>query len=438
MKNTIDMKKHFLLRLIVVLFFGCMQQAVSAQEGTWSGHLKLGEQKLQLVFHLQKDSCRMDSPDQGVRGIAVKRNDVPLPTLSLSIPLAGAEYKGVWMGEQIIGTFLQHGYEFPLTLKPGVPVKNRPQTPQGPFPYTCEEVSFANQEALLKGTLTLPANCSPETPVLLMVTGSGLQNRDEEVFEHKPFAVIADALARHGIATLRYDDRGVGESTGEVVNATTETFKKDALAGITFLRKRFKNVGVLGHSEGGTIGLMLAAEKQVDYVISLAGMAISGKETLLEQNRYLLQHSHCSPDTSREYLKILEDLFDQVIKGLTPQLIDSALLPEELRMNLQQVLVSLHTPYMKQFLQLDLSPSVRDITCPVLALNGTKDTQVDCQKNLELLKKVPHSKSQVQACENLNHLFQHCQTGSTLEYADLEETFSPLVLKQMVEWIHAL
>ena len=433
------MKKHFLLRFITALFFGCMlSHVISAQEGTWSGHLKIGEQKLLLVFHLQKDSCRMDSPDQGVRGIPVKRNDIPLPTLSLSIPIASAEYKGVWMGQQIIGTFIQHGYEIPLTLKPGVPVKNRPQTPQGPFPYTTEEVSFANQEAQLKGTLTLPANYTPDTPVLLMVTGSGLQNRDEEIFEHKPFAVIADALARHGIATLRYDDRGAGESTGNVINATTENFKKDALAGIHFLRQRFKNVGVLGHSEGGTIGLMLAAEKQVDYVISLAGMAISGKETLLEQNRSLLTHSHFSQDVSREYLRILEGVFDQVIMNLNPQMPETVLLPKELKKNLQQVLASLQTPYIRHLIKLDISQSIQDITCPVLALNGTKDIQVNCQKNLELLKKVPHPKSKIQACENVNHLFQNCQTGSTMEYANLEETFSPKVLSLMIEWIQAL
>ena len=183
---------------------------------------------------------------------------------------------------------------------------------------------------------------------------------------------------------------------------------------------------------------MLAAEKQVDYVISLAGMAISGKETLLEQNRSLLTHSHFSQDVSREYLRILEGVFDQVIMDLNPQMPETVLLPKELKKNLQQVLASLQTPYIRHLIKLDISQSIQDITCPVLALNGTKDIQVNCQKNLELLKKVPHPKSKIQACENVNHLFQNCQTGSTMEYANLEETFSPKVLSLMIEWIQAL
>lgn len=433
------MKRKNILRLWVILFGLCMMPRVAAQEGTWSGKLNLGSNSLQLVFHFQNDSCTLDSPNQGVKGIAVKRNPVPLPTLSLSIPTVGAEFKGVWMGEQIIGTFVQMGQEFPLTLKPGAALHKRPQTPKDTSAYRCEEVSFANGKAMLKGTLTLPADCNSGTPVLLMVTGSGLQNRDEEIFEHKPFAVLADAFARHGIATLRYDDRGFGQSTGDVVNATIDDFKSDAQAGIELLRKRFRKVGVLGHSEGGTIGLMLAAEKQVDFVVSLAGMVISGKETLLIQNRNLLKQMGYTEAVVDEYLHALEQVFDAVIEGMKPQVENNVVLPNELNVNLQQVALALRTSYLSHFLKLDVSTIVSSIQCPVLALNGTKDTQVDCQANLEPLKKELRSAgSEVVPCDGLNHLFQPCNTGSVDEYVDIEQTFAVDVIDRMIHWIQQL
>ncbi len=229
-------------------------------KGEWSGKLNVFGQKLTLVFHLDDENCTIDSPDQGIKRIPAKLERTEIG-IKVSVSSINASYEGTKMGESITGIFKQHGQSFPLTLKPGSMKRNRPQTPVAPFPYQTQEVSFNNGDAVLKGTLVLPQNHTEKTPVLLMVTGSGLQNRDEEVFEHKPFAVIADALARQGIATLRYDDRGFGESTGDLVNVTTEVLKNDALAGVELLRKQFKHVGILGHSEGGTIGLMLAATR---------------------------------------------------------------------------------------------------------------------------------------------------------------------------------
>ena len=181
-----------------------------AQTGTWSGKLDIQGTKLTLVFHLDEPNPTMDSPDQGAKGIPIQVTRTETGNVTVKVTSIGATYEGQWMLKQIVGDFKQMGVSLPLTLTPGEEKPNRPQTPKGPFPYVMEEVSFTNGDAVLKGTLVLPEGCSRKTPVLIMVTGSGLQNRDEEIFEHKPFAVIADALARAGIATLRYDDRGFG------------------------------------------------------------------------------------------------------------------------------------------------------------------------------------------------------------------------------------
>ena len=262
-----------------------------AQTGNWSGKLDVQGTSLTIVFHLDGDEPTLDSPDQAAQGIPVQIERTAVGGITIKIPSLGASYEGLWTGKQILGTFKQGSLSLPLALTPEAKL-NRPQTPIGPFPYTEEEVTFANGEAKLAGTLVLPEGYTRKTPVLIMVTGSGQEDRNEEIFEHKPFAVIADALARAGVATLRCDDRGVGGSTGDVLEATTIDFKEDALAGIKLLRERFDRfdkVGVIGHSEGGTIALMLAAEGQADFIISLAGMVVSGIELLVAQSRTALE-----------------------------------------------------------------------------------------------------------------------------------------------------
>ena len=395
-------------RIIATLTWTLIATAALAQTGHWTGKLDTGGATVSLIFHLGDSTATLDVPDMGAKGIPVSVKRVATGQIELGIPAINASYKGVWTGKLITGTFTQHGMSFPMPLNPGVPALKRPQTPVGPFVYANADVTFSNGGAVLKGTLTTPKNCSRETPVLIMVTGSGFQNRDEEIFEHKPFAVIADAFAKAGIATLRYDDRGFGESTGDVISCTTEDLKNDALAGIRLLRERFDHVGVLGHSEGGSIALMLASEGQADFVISLAGMVIN----------------------------------------------------------------SLGTPYMKYFLALNVSEMLNSVTCPVMALNGTKDTQVDCERNLEALRKglptdagdnstirndgiagretgrtsdVKAGSSSgeqqtvvIEAKEGLNHLFQHCTTGEHNEYKEIEETFAPEVLTEMIAWIQSV
>lgn len=428
------MKKAFLI--VVNILVGFLW--AYSQTGIWTGDLEVQGTKLPLVFHLNDNNPTLDSPAQAVKGIPIQITRIEPDSISIDIPAIGAAFRGKSRNDEIVGKFTQRGFEFPLVLVHGERIPQRPQTPKPPYPYSQEEVSFSNGDALLKGTLTLPDNYNRNTPALIMITGSGLQNRDEEFFDHKPFAVIADALARNGIASLRYDDRGFGESTGDVVNCTTEDLMNDAMSGIDLLCQRFDNVGVLGHSEGGTISLMLGADNKTDFIISLAGMVISGKELLLDQNQYALAQAAYPQKTIDEYCDFLTLAFDGD-ESLSQKLASSSL-PAELKQNIQTGLWQIKTPYMQYFLTLDIRDKLGNIRCPVLALNGTKDTQVFYEKNLDALNEhLPLTDSnKVMALDSLNHLFQHCKTGSLNEYDTIEETISPEVLEIICQWINSL
>lgn len=426
--------------LMILALMAVAAVTLKAQTGAWTGKLKVSGVELALIFNIGEESATLDVPDQGAKDITVEVSRDAVGGITLNVPAINASFKGLWAGKVIAGTFTQRGMSFPMTLTPGAPVVRRPQTPVGPFPYATEEVSFTNGDAVLKGTLTLPDNCDRKTPVLIMVTGSGLQNRDEEMFCHKPFAVIADAFARAGIATLRYDDRGFGESTGDVVLCTTEDLKNDALAGVKLLRDRFERVGVIGHSEGGTIALMLAGERQVDFAVSLAGMIVSGAETLLAQNRRAFESAGLPESEVEAFARLLSDTFTAIRTRAPLPSADNYDITDALRKNYAAALPSFRTPYMEFFLGLDLSASLSGITCPVMALNGTKDTQVQCDRNIAALEAgLPsNSRSVIRAEDGLNHLFQNCVTGEVSEYKNIEETFSPEVLSEMIAWIKTL
>lgn len=413
----------------------CVFMAYS-QTGTWSGNLEVQGTKLPLVIHFNPEGSTMDSPAQNAKGIPVEVSHDTDGMLIIAIPLIRAEFRGIYTDDKIEGTYSQSGFSLPLTLIPGEVKLNRPQTPTGKGPYSEEEVSFSNGDAVLRGTLTLPDGYDVNTPVVLMVTGSGLQDRDEGIFEHKPFAVIADALARAGIASLRYDDRGFGQSTGDVVNCTTNDLMLDALSGVNLLKKRFNKVGVLGHSEGGTIALMLAADKSADFIVSLAGMVVSGKETLIEQNRYMLATSGVAEKTVDDYCNLISMIFDN--DDSYAKKMDESDIPDNLKKNLEAVAFQSKSPYMQYFVTLDIRDRLGNISCPVLALNGTKDTQVFFKENIEALKNgVPvNNSNKFIAVDGVNHLFQHCNTGSTMEYRDIEETISPGVLEIITDWIN--
>ena len=379
------------------------------------GKLNLGPQSLTIVLHVNcnaqgKVECTLDSPDQGVKGIAVETDYCSSDSISVSLASLALSFQGKLKGDEIVGTFIQ-GQSFPLILKRGEEKLNRPQNPVAPYPYKTEEVAFKNvaDGATLVGTLSYPVGYKKgKTPVVLMVTGSGQENRDEEIFDHKPFLVIADYLARHGVATLRYDDRGFGKSTGgDVEHATMLDFMRDAASGVDFLRtsKQFGKVGILGHSEGGSIAFMLGAKGKVDFVISMAGIGVKGDTALTAQAN-----------------KILE-LTGQSMRFSTHQY----------RMNA----VIERSPWLNFFIDYDPSGDISKTLCPVMAINGSRDVQVIPSLNLMGIKAhlKPNSKNIIKEYPSLNHLFQHCKTGNVLEYRMIEETISPEVLEDIVRFI---
>ncbi len=395
----------FTLLLAMMCVAGFGQTLPEEYRGTWTGKISVGGSELELVFHLG-DECTLDVPGQGAKGIKASYSLPAEGALKIDIAMLRAFYEGKFADGKFTGTFHQHGLALPLSLAKGEAAKvNRPQTPVAPFPYKMEEVRFANGDAVLSGTLTTPETFTTNTPVVLMITGSGQQNRDEEVFEHKPFAVIADAFARNGIATLRYDDRGFAKSTGNAANATTDTLAADAAAGIRFLRdKGFTRVGALGHSEGGTIAFLLAAEGLTDFIVSMAGGIAKGEDILRSQLEAQLTAKGATSEQAQQYA--LQAVAQSRAGG---------------------------NPWMKRFLDFDPAESIKRTACPVLALNGALDIQVLSERNIPLLQTLlPTAETKIYP--RLNHLFQTTPSSMT-SYYDIEETISPEVLQDMVAWI---
>ena len=425
------------LRTLTFLAIAMLAFTANAQEGSWNGELDVMGTKLPLVFNFSPNGCTMDSPSQNAKGIPAEKTVSDDGTIKVKVGMIGATFEGKMADGEIKGTFTQNGFPLPLTLKAGKLAVKRPQTPVPPFPYKEESVSFTNAGYTFNGTLTLPENYTKQTPVVLMVTGSGQQNRDEELFEHKPFAVIADALARQCIASLRYDDRGWGDKSVNFANFTTDDFRQDAAAALPLLRKRFNKVGILGHSEGGTIAMMLAAEGKTDFIVSLAGMAISGKETLVMQNRQAMSSIGLPKEMVDTYCNSISKALDEIASGKKASEINIDDTPEALKPITIKALQQSDTPYIRHFLTIDVSKQLSKIKCPVLALNGTKDTQVDCAANTTLLEKgLINSKHTIKKIEGVNHLFQHCTTGNVVEYQQIEETIASEVLEIIYSWIN--
>lgn len=458
------MKKKRLMSLLLIL----IPLLTSAQDlkGAWKGLLEVGPAKLNIVFHIHDDNnVTMDSPDQGAMELPTKVVCMQEDSISVTLHRLGVQYAGKLVGEEINGTFSQMGHSFPLILKRGEIKMNRPQTPQPPFEYTTQEVVFHNKgidaktglpteggEAWLGGTLSYPKGFKTGMPVVLMVTGSGQQNRDEELMGHKPFLVIADYLARHGIATLRYDDRGVGKSTGNMAMITLQSNMLDAEAGIDYLKstKKFGKIGVLGHSEGGIISYMLAAKGKADFVVSLAGPVLPGDSVLLMQNRDLLTVSGLDKENVEKYATALSRVFKYRIseqkmrfgdkpETYVPMLtMDIALLPE-LRKNLIEAVKMVDSPWLVSYLKYDPATDFRKINSPVMLIIGDNDKQVNATANIQaaenILPKAVKAKSLLKAYPTLNHLFQPSETGSPGEYAKIETTISEEVLDDITSWI---
>ena len=433
MKYIVIYMKRIVFSLLVALvaMTGRAQiQSPTDLLGSWTGKLNVGAMSLTLVLHLEQQDdgnvkVTMDSPDQGAKGIAATKEYLSGDSMAIKVAMIGMTYRAKLKDGKLDGTFSQNGMSLPLVMtRGGVAEVKRPQTPQTPYPYETEEVTFTNEKdgATLAGTLTYPVGYDKESgkpvggnmkslTVVLFVSGSGQQNRDEELFNHKPFLVIADYLARHGIASLRYDDRATGSSKGgEVKNATSEDFMRDAEAGLNYLRnqKKFKKIGVLGHSEGGLIAFMLGARKKTDFIVSLAGPGVKGDTLLAAQTNRLMELSGMSATMTAEQYRQQKEVQE--------------------------------TPWLQWFINYDPSDNIHNSRCPVFALNGDRDCQVLSSQNLPPIQRLlPKSKMNlIKEYPGLNHLFQHCTTGLPTEYGQIEETISQEVLQDIVQWIQGL
>jgi hypothetical protein len=472
------MKKITQLILILILFSGFYQ--IQAQDqidkksvtGSWLGKLELGTVSLRLIYNLkvnENDSlvASLDSPDQGAKGIKIGPVTLDSNKIKILAPLLLSEYNGIIKNDTLIeGTFKQAGRTLPLNLKKlkKTFTFNRPQKPKSPFPYISDDVTFKNEKAdiTLGGTLTLPEGNGP-FPAVILITGSGSQNRNEELMGHQPFWVIADHLSRNGIAVLRYDDRGVGQSQNTSSPSTSADFASDAESAFNYLKTNAKidpkRIGLAGHSEGGIIASMTAsANKGICFIISLAGPGVTGEKILYKQNYDLNKASGMEEKELKSAISMSRKMYsvlkkepdnkkatDEMTTILKKAMIKQKSSPEEIKTALEGFPMSaatLTSPWYRSFLVTDPGDYWKKVKCPVLALNGEKDLQVAADINLPAIEKALKSSgnSAVKTIKfpELNHLFQHCKTGLPSEYGEIEETISPEVLKVMSDWIHGL
>lgn len=446
--------------LISLTFFG---QEITGQ---WNGVLKVPGAQLRLVFNIEKTangiSATMDSPDQGAKGIPVSNSSFENSVLKMAISQAQIEYEGTLGKDNIIvGNFKQAGQSFPLNLskeKAEKEIPIRPQEPKKPYSYYSEDIIFENKKAgiTLAGTLTLPKQ-DGVFPAVILISGSGPQNRDEELLGHKPFLVLSDYLTKNGIAVLRYDDRGVAVSKGNFKTATSADFATDVEAGIAYLKSRKEidksKIGLIGHSEGGIIAPMVATQsKDVAFIILLAGTGIQGDQLLLLQQQLIGKASGMSDEELQKVKSNNTKIFDIANKSTSTEQLQTDLtnyikqnpstekpagMTEEefVKLQVQQIA----TPWMHYFIKYNPAPTLEKVKCPVLALNGEKDLQVPPKENLGAIKaallKGGNKNATVIELPNLNHLFQECKTGSPQEYATIEQTFSPTALTEITKWI---
>ena len=457
------MKKKSILLIAFLTSITIMAQDIT---GKWNGVLKVQGTQLRLVFNVSKSenglTSTMDSPDQGANGIQVTKTTFENSKIKFEVANARIEYDGELKGDEIIGTFKQGGQEFPMNLSRKAiekEVVKRPQEPLKPYSYYSEEVTFQNSKAniSLAGTLTLPKK-EGDFPVVILISGSGPQNRDEEMLGHKPFLVLSDYLTKNGIAVLRYDDRGVGQSKGDFKTATSADFATDVESAIAYLKTRKeinkKKIGLVGHSEGGMIAPMVAAKsKDVSYIVLLAGTGIQGDRLLLLQQELIAKANGASEAEVKRSVQANAKLFEMVVQSndneklklnLTSQL-NELIKNEEIPngMSNEQYIAfqvnQITAPWMEYFMKYNPVSTLEKVKCPVLAVNGEKDLQVPPKENLTAIKNAlaKGGNKNVTTIEfpNLNHLFQECETGSPNEYATIEQTFSPVALAEITKWI---
>lgn len=456
------MRFRFLLIILLVNYQVLFSQNIT---GSWYGSIRLQGTEIPLVFHIKQTgdslSSVMDSPAQGAKNIAVAKTLFQHNELSLQLPQIMANYKGKLLGDSIDGIFTQGGIEFPLMLKQteNKTSHKRPQEPKPPYNYHAEEVIIQNHtdSVTLAGTLTTPGN-KKNFPVVILISGSGTTNRDGEMMEHKPFLVIADDFARKGIGVLRLDDRGAGKSTlgRNWQSITSENFAGDINEAVDFLHNQgFQNIGLAGHSEGGIIAPMVVAKnKHVKFMILMAAPAADMLEVLKTQNARIAAASGLSDSLVQNAIAMntllnytilyggnSRETRDKYFEALRQKL--NFTMPDQQKSFLRDEIEKMAaSEWYKYFIAYKPKAKLQQITIPVLAINGSKDVQVDAQQNLPVieaaLKKAGNKNYKVMELPGLNHLFQTAGTGLPMEYSAIEETFSPAALDVMSSWILSL
>ena len=457
------MKKSFLLFVFVLFFTPFFGQEII---GSWAGELDIQGTKLPIIFNIKSNetgfTTTMDSPAQGAKDIPVAKTTFEKNELFLDASNMKIQFKGALVNDKIEGTFSQGGMGIPLVLsrkKEGETKLNRPQTPKAPFDYEIEEVTFVNPIDLntLAGTLTTPKN-KKTFPIVVLITGSGQQNRDEEIFGHKSFWVIADDFAKKGIAVLRLDDRGIGGSNkGNNTTPTSQNFATDINAAVNFLAlKGYKNIGLAGHSEGGMIAPMVASQNnKVKFVVSMAGPGIPIEELLQLQSRAVAKLDGASDadlkmneELNRKLYAVIKNPKSNDLKSEIKTILSEELkkLPKEqlppeseIEKMLESEAKQISNPWFVYFLKFNPDDYWSKLKIPVLAINGSLDSQVTSKENLagikSSLEKAKNKSFEIIEFPNLNHPFQEAKTGAVSEYAQLEQTISPTVLDKMSSWI---
>ncbi|MBC3844928.1 alpha/beta fold hydrolase [Winogradskyella echinorum] len=457
------------LTIIILLNLLAITSARSQDiSGHWNGTTKRGDKEITFVFNIKQEnatySTTMDVPTFRIAGIKPSATTFTNGKLIIDGSNVGMNYTGVFNTEaqQFEGIYKEGGIEMVLNLKKGtikIEDSKRPQEPVKPYPYYEEEVIFKNNEAniTLAGTLTLP-NKNGKFPVVILISGSGPQDRDESFMGHKPFLVLSDYLTRQGIGVLRFDDRGVGESTGNFGKATTEDFSKDVLSAIAYLKTRndvdIKNIGLIGHSEGGIIAPLAANNsKDVAFMVLLASTGISGTELSVMQSKTLREFpvkdevayekntrkaiAIVISNKSKTEIKIeLTTHYNEFLRPIltslnVPEKNINAFIENQLKTSIQ--------PWSRYFLQYNPADEIEKLQIPVLSLNGSKDTQVNAKINQEAIRqaliKGQNKNYKIVELENLNHFFQECETGKMDEYRKIEQTFSPTALNEIKKWV---
>ena len=437
--------------------------AVFSAEGVWQGALEANGLRLRFQLHVNHDDQKhlvaaLDSPDQGISGLPAVNVSQKLTVFHFEIPVVQGVYEGNLNAAKslIAGNWTQGGITHNLNFQRSDQLVElvRPQNPKKPYPYREEEVTFANSKAQvsLAGTLTLPSGQGP-FPAAILIAGSGPHDRDEDVAGHRPFLLLADHLTRKGIAVLRYDKRGIGKSTGNFDQATTEDFASDATAALDYLKSRkeinAKKIGLIGHSEGGLIAPMIASRSSdAAWVVLLAAPALKGEQIMLLQSEMILKTAGFDDDriakardfSLQSYALARKEKDPEVLETKLSELVDSTGMSTTLPpTTLKPQAKMMTSAWFRFFLDYDPIPALKKTPCPVLALNGDKDLQIASKENLaqieKALKEGGNKDFETHELAGLNHLFQHAPTGSPTEYGGIQETFAPEALTVVSDWI---